>query len=227
MLVPPTARSTVSSTSPLSEQPISQMANQKQARPPNVGQVRARLARSRRGQDIHPTCTFPAVLDLDSGLQTLRSILQLRAVPSSPAQSSLRPPPAFPLASPRQDKVKRPRLDSPLPELYTQVLPPPLIFGSRPSLPCLVRRRFATPPHFCPSWRASTPMSTRTCPAATGTTTVSTSVCSALLALPLDEDADKFSTGWGVLENYEVVRKIGMCLHPSLVRRDRPVSLSH
>lgn len=80
----------------------------------------------------------------------------------------------------------------------------------------------------CPRWRASTPTSTRTCPAATGTTTASTSVrsCPNPITTRAMREALTWTAGWGVLENYEVVRKIGtLCgllaldLSPLLPRR--------
>lgn len=90
-------------------------------------------------------------------------------------------------------------------------------------------------------------MSTRTCPEHTGTTTALTSVSHALLFPQARRCRDEWSpslapsrtrgsldrcvatianilsdTGWGVLENYEVVRKIGPSALP-LIRHARDV----
>lgn len=90
--------------------------------------------------------------------------------------------------------------------------------------------------NICPRWRASTPMSTRTCPGPTGTTTALISVSPLPAwkpfrggpALDLFTDPSIFA-GWGVLENYEVVRKIGSFCHPPSSRSFivLPPSFSH
>ncbi|PNY26447.1 Casein kinase II subunit alpha [Tolypocladium capitatum] len=95
--------------------------------------------------------------------------------------------------------------------LHAPLLSPPL-----PSAPSASsagspgRRRAARPRR--PAWLASTPTSTRACPAATGTTIASTSVGRSC-ARPAPRSAQWLTreAGWGVLENYEVVRKIGTC----------------
>lgn len=102
----------VASTNTLSDQPISAVTNHQQARPPSVGPVRARLVRSRRGQD-HPTCTCLPCLTL---IQVCK--------PSTPSFSSVQSSPVqpFPLASPRQGEW--PRLDSSTRIIYPGSFPP-------------------------------------------------------------------------------------------------------
>lgn len=89
--------------------------------------------------------------------------------------------PASPLQPLRIETLGWAKLDIQLPRSQ------PLIFSISiaPTVVDVPRHYLLPPPasppcnglDLCPSWRASTPMSTRACPAVTGTTTVLTSVC--------------------------------------------------